>query len=282
MPYPSGVPRVAGHRRAMEDEYFKRMEGFSNRFVRATHGLASGRAYARQWVTDPFHAAFRFWEYPFCAFHLERWRRAAPRLGCAPRVLDAGCGFTFFPPFLMASGWDVSCCDIDAQWGRAYAEAGCAGVRFGAMDIQALSWEADAFDAVVCVSVAEHLPRPDRAVAEIFRVLRPGGIMCLTFDFGVDGLCGLSPAAAVALVDDAAALFGAALPDAVEDLRRIHVAREDFLTTDWLRLHCPKALPWRLSPRQWIGALLRGRWPRAPFHSLSVCCVSLEKPPCAS
>jgi SAM-dependent methyltransferase len=42
-------------------------------------------------------------------------------------------------------------------------------------DLEALSLRTDVADAVIACSVFEHVPRPWRAVAEIARVLRPGG-----------------------------------------------------------------------------------------------------------
>jgi SAM-dependent methyltransferase len=42
-------------------------------------------------------------------------------------------------------------------------------------DIEALGFDDGSFSAVVCWSVLEHVPRPERAIAEMHRVLRPGG-----------------------------------------------------------------------------------------------------------
>jgi SAM-dependent methyltransferase len=57
--------------------------------------------------------------------------------------------------------------------------------RSGALDLvadlQAMPAVADAsFDAVLCTQVLEHLPRPGDALAEIARVLAPGGHLILT------------------------------------------------------------------------------------------------------
>jgi ubiquinone/menaquinone biosynthesis C-methylase UbiE len=42
-------------------------------------------------------------------------------------------------------------------------------------DILNLSYASDSFDAVVCLSVLEHIKDLDRAIGEIVRVLKPGG-----------------------------------------------------------------------------------------------------------
>ena len=50
-------------------------------------------------------------------------------------------------------------------------------------DAQGLGIADDAFDVVLCTEVLEHLPEPQRAVDEMFRVLRPGGTLLLTTRF---------------------------------------------------------------------------------------------------
>ena len=48
-------------------------------------------------------------------------------------------------------------------------------VTFQEADARSLPFEDDAFDAVLFDSALSHIPAPERAVAEAFRVLRPGG-----------------------------------------------------------------------------------------------------------
>jgi SAM-dependent methyltransferase len=50
-------------------------------------------------------------------------------------------------------------------------------------DAQALGIGSASVDAVLCTEVLEHLPEPQRAVDELFRVLRPGGALILTTRF---------------------------------------------------------------------------------------------------
>jgi ubiquinone/menaquinone biosynthesis C-methylase UbiE len=42
-------------------------------------------------------------------------------------------------------------------------------------DAEALQFKGDSFDAVVCAFGLGHLPEPDKAISEVFRVLRPEG-----------------------------------------------------------------------------------------------------------
>ena len=50
-------------------------------------------------------------------------------------------------------------------------------------DVQALALADDTFDVVVCTEVLEHLPEPQTAIHEMYRVLKPGGTLILTTRF---------------------------------------------------------------------------------------------------
>ena len=50
-------------------------------------------------------------------------------------------------------------------------------------DVQDLQFENDSFNAVVCWSVLEHVPDPQQAIAEMYRVLRPGGLIWVQLPF---------------------------------------------------------------------------------------------------
>lgn len=50
-------------------------------------------------------------------------------------------------------------------------------------DAQALAFRDAAFDVVLCTEVLEHLPEPQRAIDEMWRVLKAGGTLLLTTRF---------------------------------------------------------------------------------------------------
>jgi 2-polyprenyl-3-methyl-5-hydroxy-6-metoxy-1,4-benzoquinol methylase len=53
-------------------------------------------------------------------------------------------------------------------------------VQWMVADIHALAHSTATFDTVICCETIEHLPRPQAALAEIARVLKPGGRLLLT------------------------------------------------------------------------------------------------------
>lgn len=57
-----------------------------------------------------------------------------------------------------------------------------AGVRILG-DVQALGVRDGSFSVVLCTEVLEHVPEPQRAIDELYRVLEPGGMLLLTTRF---------------------------------------------------------------------------------------------------
>lgn len=50
-------------------------------------------------------------------------------------------------------------------------------------DVQAISFPDGSFDYVICDQVIEHIPHPQQAVDELYRVLKPGGWLLLAVPF---------------------------------------------------------------------------------------------------
>jgi 2-polyprenyl-6-hydroxyphenyl methylase / 3-demethylubiquinone-9 3-methyltransferase len=97
------------------------------------------------------------------------------------RVLDVGCGGGFTCEFLahqQAQVWGIDQSAHCIKAAQAHAEAGELSIDYRCGVAEALPFETATFDVVVCVDVLEHVADPQRAVAEISRVLRPGGLFC--------------------------------------------------------------------------------------------------------
>ncbi len=87
------------------------------------------------------------------------------------RCLDAGAGRSPWRGPLTAQGARVVSLDVEDRSGAVDLIA----------DLMAMPAVADAsFDAVLCTQVLEHVPRPWDALAEIARVLAPGGHLILS------------------------------------------------------------------------------------------------------
>ena len=94
-------------------------------------------------------------------------------------VLDLGCAGGFMAEALAARGAQVTGIDpAEGAIAAARAHARAQGLRI-CYDVgvgEALPYDTDSFDAVVCVDVLEHVTDLHRVLAEVACSLRPGGL----------------------------------------------------------------------------------------------------------
>jgi ubiquinone/menaquinone biosynthesis C-methylase UbiE len=106
-------------------------------------------------------------------------------LGAAPgdRLLDAGCGVGEAARQLaarVAPLGEVVALDRSAVTVEAAAQRHDGSpVRYVTGDVSALDFPDRTFDGTRCERVLQHLTDPDAAIAELVRVTRPGGRVCL-------------------------------------------------------------------------------------------------------
>jgi SAM-dependent methyltransferase len=138
----------------------------------------------------------RFFEYP--------WAWIEGDLKGHHTILDAGGGLSPFQ--LLAATVCKAVVNVDAARREVVEKAGLAyafkaarnlSVEYG--DIRKLLYTDGSFDRVFCISVLEHLDRPEEVLNELLRVLRPGGHLLLTMDV-TEGGDGFSHAQADALL----------------------------------------------------------------------------------
>lgn len=92
-------------------------------------------------------------------------------------ILDAGCGtgstIQFLSDYGVTYGVDVS--SVATNFCR---KRGLKHIKKG--DVSKLPYDDNFFDIVSCMDVLEHIEHDEKAVKEIFRILKPGGEMLLT------------------------------------------------------------------------------------------------------
>lgn len=112
-------------------------------------------------------------------YDIARWQvnctvaRIAGSLPAGTKLLDAGAGEGAYRKLFSHCEYrSIDMAVGEAQW------------DYSALDYVApldkMPIETGAFDAVLCTQVLEHLEKPRESVAEMFRVLRPGGVLYIT------------------------------------------------------------------------------------------------------
>jgi SAM-dependent methyltransferase len=112
-------------------------------------------------------------------------------IGAGTKVIDVGCGAGRHSFEAYRRGADVIAFDQNAadlndvdgilqamkDQGEVPASARAEAVKGDALD---LPFADGAFDCVIASEILEHVPEDDRAIAELVRVLKPGGALAIT------------------------------------------------------------------------------------------------------
>lgn len=94
------------------------------------------------------------------------------------RLLDAGCGTGWFSKAASDRGALVTSMDLGENLLSEVAKK-CETERV-AGSILEMPFKKNTFDLIVCSEVIEHVPDPEKAITELYRVLKPGGTLVLT------------------------------------------------------------------------------------------------------
>jgi SAM-dependent methyltransferase len=117
----------------------------------------------------------RMWYFPAMHWYVQRaFRRAG--VGADAHVLDAGCGTGGLSLRLRAAqpSWQMEAIDFSSL-AVELAQRRVPGVHFQEASVTALPFPDASFDAVACVDVISQVDDDRGALAELFRVLKPGG-----------------------------------------------------------------------------------------------------------
>ena len=126
-----------------------------------------------------------------------------PEAGDGLRVLDVGCGTGHHLRTFAARGFDVAGVDGSEEMLDAARQLNpTAELRVA--DVAALPFDDASFDLILCIEVLRYLSDRQRCVAEMARVLRPGGVCLATAAplFSVNGYALVNRLALIAPVGD--------------------------------------------------------------------------------
>jgi ubiquinone/menaquinone biosynthesis C-methylase UbiE len=135
--------------------------------------------------------------------------------------VDLGSGATFFPFAVAQLGWRVIALDSDPSAALSLRRAvqkvpeGPGSVKPLVSDGRSVALGTASVDCVYCISVLEHIADFESVIAEVRRVLRPQGLLVLTFDVDLRGNWELSPTSYIRLHEALEARFSRVYPEKV-------------------------------------------------------------------
>lgn len=105
-------------------------------------------------------------------------------------LLDVGCGTGFLIDILTRQKKARYCgVDLSDEMIRVAKGKAIPGAEFITGSADKLPYPEESFDIVTCSQSFHHYPHPEKAMAEAFRVLKPGGLYILS-DTGIGGVGG--------------------------------------------------------------------------------------------
>ena len=104
-------------------------------------------------------------------------------MASSQRILNAGCGSGEMTALLARNPlWYVDAFDVDEEAIQLSqtlkGQLGLTNVTISKSDIESFSG-AD-YDIIICNDVLEHLAHPEAAISKLVRMLKPGGILCIS------------------------------------------------------------------------------------------------------
>jgi SAM-dependent methyltransferase len=105
------------------------------------------------------------------------WIRAVAGPLEGKSAIDCGCGAGEYVRALTALGADAWGIEYSAEKiGEAQRLGGLPEGRVAVGDIEAIEFSDERFDVALVNEVLEHVPRDDRGIREVHRILKPGGV----------------------------------------------------------------------------------------------------------
>ena len=266
-----GIPKISDYKAVLESKEFKEIENFSDAFIQLNKAIL--QKFPKWWAADALHSWSRQWEYPYVYDKITREIQDHTNV----RILDAGSGITFFPYFLR-NKWknaDIFCCDYNDTLSKLFKrinEKHAANVNFSAADLMKLPYNDEFFDIVYCISVLEHTTNYEIIIDEFRRVMKPGGLLVLTFDISLDGTLDISIDKATILVRLLTQRFQSKKMD-IQSL----ISKPEIWTTVIAKKLNPRLLPWRIPLLTYIKNSVNNRRLVSWIPPITVFCLSLKR-----
>ena len=277
---PDGIPTRDMYNELSNLQTFKEMEIYSQEFLNKNKQYLE--YYSKKWVKDPFHQWSRLWEYPFVYNMISKY---ALKFGCdRPKiinVLDAGSGATFFPYYVTSniSNANVTCIDQDLLlepiFSNIYRDQQV-NVDFHCSSIHNLPIKSQSMDIIYSISVLEHTDNYEQILREFNRVLKPNGLIIITFDVSLDKLGHLSLSESKAFIEIMRAIFN-------NQNKKDYfsgIDKQKMITTRYIEKINPELLPIQLSFSDKLIRLASCIVKNKQFSympNMTFCCTSLEK-----
>lgn len=270
-----GIPLKNDYKKIISSNSFKEMEKFSEVFI--LRNKKELQEYIYKWVEDPLHQWSRQWEYPYV---FSKIINTVENNNVKTNILDAGSGVTFFPYFLKnkINNSSIFCCDNDKSLDSIYQKINDKTkdtLKFSNTDLRDLNFENESFDIIYCISVIEHIKNYERVVEELYRVLKLGGSLIVTFDISTDGLHDISIEKASELLSYFNKIFKDDYTKII-DLKSEVKASEIFTTITARDLN-GKLLPWKRFSLDRVKSFIRNKKFSSFPPSLTVFCLVLKK-----
>jgi len=267
----SGLPNKETYEHVLKSALYEEMERFSDTFLLQHQHLL--KTYRHKWVADPLHQWSRQYEYPFVYSKIMSFTKDNPEIPIS--ILDAGSGVTFFPYYLASifRNSRVDCTDFNTLPAILIPKINSmtdTPVGFYRSDIRALPFDNNTYDVIYCISVLEHTKAFSQIIQEFKRLLRPGGILLVTFDISIDGDLDIPLKLAIELLHELGRSFN--YPKEIGDL-----SSESLVTTRFIRSIDPSLLPWKYPSIQFLKSFTKFRFPKTFFPNLTFYCVSIQK-----
>lgn len=262
---PPGIPLLKEYLNLLKTDLYLEMESFSNSFIKS-----------HRCKHDPFHQWSRRWEYPFAFSHIRRYVTSISKSVHSSgkvEILDAASGFTFFPYYVSYkhSSSNVFCCDYDCSLIDFFDNVNKKTKRpvdFKVFDLANLGFANDFFHIVYCISVLEHTLSHEKIFEQFKRVLKPGGLLIVSFDISLE-----DKSKGVKVAQTLLNKLNSKFKATNANLKTLSIcSAHEILTTKFARNFDKNSLPWASTWTHILSRLKKLKVPRRPFSFLTVFC----------